>query len=122
MLTLPPLLFSRYSADDKKERCGLIYYDANHKHCLAELENRHEDPENHFRLMTDDVMDFLFHNPKAEIVGIYHTHILEGTEEPSKKDLETLPVTLFGIIYHPLSKTITWYDLHGIIHTIKIKD
>lgn len=122
MLTVPPSLFARYTTEDKEEKCGLIYYDENHKHCLAELKNSHENSLAHFRINNNDVMDFLLHNPKAIIVGIYHTHNLEDTEEPSNEDMDKLPQTLFGIVYHPLTMTITWYDSHGIIKSISIKD
>lgn len=68
--------------------------------------NRHEDPANHFRIVTGD-LDL---DDAETLVAVVHTHTRPGEAEPSYDDVKSLPDDLVGIVVHPRTNSWTMYD------------
>lgn len=110
MFYLPyPDLSDFDGGDDLIERCGLLLSDNKGLITAVSVPNRHKDTRNHFQINNDDVNNIVNATRKA-VIGILHTHPQHTTAKPTQSDIYEIPVGFIGMVYHPSSKTITWYD------------
>ena len=98
-----------------EERCGAIFQDLNGGYKVIEVPNRHAEPKKHFAINTSDVKAVTVDDEK--LVGILHTHPAHQYKKPSYSDVSSIPDSLIGIVYHPSSRTIHWYNNQGVLHT-----
>ena len=98
-----------------EERCAAIFEDSSGEYKVIEVPNRHEEPTKHFKIHTNDVKEVTVDGEK--LIGIVHTHPAHQYKKPSYSDVASIPEGLFGIVYHPSSKTIHWYNNQGVLHT-----
>jgi len=90
------------------ERCGVIIV-TNGTPSVVEVPNHSPDPRNAFVISKKDV-------PKERVIGIVHTHLKEQQRTPSGFDIQYIPEGLIGMVYHPNTKSVTWYASTGILH------
>jgi proteasome lid subunit RPN8/RPN11 len=98
-----------------EERCGAIFENLNGELKVIEVPNRHEEPKKHFKIHTSDVNAITIEDEK--LIGIVHTHPAHQYKKPSYSDVASIPEGLFGIVYHPSSKTVYWYNNQGVLNT-----
>ena len=78
----------------------------------AFVRNRHPDPENNFRIFTEDVARRL----RGEVVGVFHTHV-NGNAYPSEADVSNLRGTnRFGVVIDMTTCTYRIYTEHSEHH------
>ena len=97
---------------NRLERCGVIIADGG-VHRIIELPNRSPEPNLHFVVWNKDIHRHL--EPDAVIVGIVHTHPFRSSPLPSSRDIASIPRGMVGMVYHPSTTSVAWYDWEGII-------
>ena len=94
------------------ERCGLIFQRTDGTYWVHEVPNRHEKPLRAFRIHKSDLeeleIDDLF-------IAVVHTHPFRAMRSASQRDIDSIPDGLLGMVYHPSTKSVTWYDSGGVI-------
>lgn len=118
-LVLPYLL-----GDTGRERCALIYgppvVEGGGIRAVSVLEvpNRHDDPENNFRIAMADVR----HRRRGyEVIGVLHTHPGKCSPDPSANDLNGLAHDgQYGVIVHLRTSSVVLFDRLGVIDTIPV--
>ena len=100
---------------NSEERCGVIYKQKD-IYSIIEVPNRHEEPSKHFMIHTSDVKEAMA-DVDGEVIGIIHTHPKKQHKTPSYSDIVSIPDDLIGIVYHPSSKTIHWYNKTGVLES-----
>ncbi len=98
-----------------EERCGVIVKSSD-GYSVIEVPNRHAEPDKHFVIQTGDVKEATS-NVDGEVIGIVHTHPKKQHKNPSYSDVTSIPDDLIGIVYHPSSKTIHWYNKTGVLES-----
>ena len=98
---------------NRVERCGIIVKNPDGTHWIKELPNRADDPTRDFRIDNADVKAAL--PPDADIVGVIHTHPYRSSMLPSEADIDSIPRGLVGMVYHPSTTSVAWYDNLGTI-------
>lgn len=96
------------------ERCGVIVRREDGSTYVIEVPNRSNTPHHHFIVSTKDVKA-LTAPPSDVIVGIVHTHPFRAMRIASDHDIDSIPDGLIGMVYHPSTRSIVWYDSTGII-------
>lgn len=99
------------------ERCGVIIDNGADGYELVELPNRSDLTTHHFIIWNADIKAAL--PEMTQIVGVVHTHPFRSSSLPSTDDIDSIPSGLIGMVYHPSTTSITWYDENGIIKHIK---
>lgn len=98
---------------NKYERCGVIVLEDDGTHSIVELPNRSPVKTKHFVVWNMDIHKLV--PPDAEIVGVIHTHPFRSSPLPSSDDVAAIPGELIGMVYHPSTTSVSWYDRNGII-------
>ena len=98
---------------NSEERCGVIVKTKD-TYKIIEVPNRHPEPNKHFIIHNSDVKDAA---KDLEVIGIVHTHPKKQHKTPSYSDINSIPDNLIGIVYHPSSKTIHWYNKTGVLES-----
>jgi proteasome lid subunit RPN8/RPN11 len=110
-----PDLSSFDDPTNEVERCGVIVFGSDGGYEVVELPNRSPRPDLHFVVWNRDIHTLL--SPDDEIVGVFHTHLSDSPAHPSEADIRSIPGALIGMVYHPATKSVVWYDHKGIIET-----
>lgn len=96
------------------ERCGVIVRRTDGSTYVIEVPNRSETPKHHFVVSTKDVKAVIV--PEGDvIVGIVHTHPFRAMRIASDHDIDSIPDGLIGMVYHPSTRSVVWYDSTGTI-------
>lgn len=83
---------------------------------VLNVANRHKDGENHFEVGKKAALNVLQRRGYTEkdLIGSLHTHT-RGGADPSYDDCYFIPDGMLGIVVHPSSQTITYYNRQGFI-------
>lgn len=95
-----------------EERCGLIFQRDDGIYWVHEVPNRAERPKRFFRINKSDLQHI---DTEDVCVGVVHTHPFRAMRMASQKDVDSIPDGLVGMVYHPSTKSIVWYDSDGVI-------
>lgn len=105
--------------DNTEERCGVIVRDPSGKHWVVEVPNRADDKARRFKVLKSDVSNVSLEQGQ-EVIGVIHTHPFRSMRVPSDHDIDSIPHGLLGMVYHPSTGSIFWYDRNGILeHRLK---
>ncbi len=98
------------------ERCGVILVNNKGYVRIVGVPNRHKDSQINFQIDNNDVNTVL-EMTREKLIGIFHTHPDPDIEMavPSLNDINNIPEGICGMVYHPFSKIIHWYDSTGIL-------
>lgn len=99
---------------NNEERCGVIIMRPDCTTYVMEVPNRSDDPRRHFIINRSDV-EVLDWPSSHKMVGVIHTHPFRGMRAASQHDIDSIPEGLVGMVYHPSSGSIVWYDRSGVI-------
>lgn len=95
-----------------REQCGVIIA-KNRRAKVIETRNAATDPVMDYAVTMDDFNGVLglIEGTGYEVVGFFHTHLPEDTDEPSNNDLEGAEIfpDFLNCVYHPASGGTTWY-------------
>jgi len=96
------------------EWCGVIVQRVDNSNYVVEVPNRAEDQTRHFLISTKDVKELSIGDGEL-VVGIVHTHPFRSIKTPSDHDIDSIPDGLVGMVYHPSTRSVVWYDSNGTI-------
>lgn len=94
------------------ERCGVILKRLDGSVYVSELPNRSNAPKYHFTLSKTDVADL---ETNDVVIGVVHTHPFRSMRIASQHDIDSIREGLIGMVYHPSSGSIVWYDHTGTV-------
>lgn len=114
-MTLPdPDLTLFDNRPNNVEWCGVIVRRPDESTYIIEMPNRAPDQTRHFIIATKDVKKLVA--PDGDlIIGVVHTHPFRSIKVPSQHDIDSIPEGLIGMVYHPSTSSVVWYDSTGII-------
>jgi proteasome lid subunit RPN8/RPN11 len=109
--------------DGIPERCALLLGSFREEDdtyvidAVVEVKNSHREPLRHFTIKKKDAQAALeaLDSTDSSIIGHLHTHPKGTNADPSYEDCINMPDNMVGVIYHPHSRTITYYNRQGFI-------
>lgn len=81
---------------------------------IAEVPNRHPVPQMHYRIMSKDPVELLGMRRSKRVIGVLHTHPLLEFPEPSDHDIDLIPKDFLGMVYHPPTGLVTFFNNQGL--------
>lgn len=84
---------------------------------IAEVPNRSSDPQHGFAIHLRDMRE-VQHRYGGDVLGCLHTHYVRPSY-PSMADLRSIPRHWLGVVYHPHSRTVTFYNYNGFILEVR---
>jgi proteasome lid subunit RPN8/RPN11 len=99
---------------NNEERCAIVFVRADCTTYIVEVPNRAEDKKRYFAIVKSDI-DSIDSNQSDTMIGVVHTHPYRFPRRPSMHDIASIREGLIGMVYHPSSGSIVWYDRKGIV-------
>lgn len=94
-----------------REQCGVIIV-KHHRAKVVETRNC-ADEDHDYAISMDDFLEVqgLIEGTGYEVVGFFHTHLPEDSDEPSLNDLEGAEIfpDFLNCVYQPTTGGMTWY-------------
>lgn len=107
--------------DDKQEHCGVMLGRVIGQRRFIEeivrVHNSHPDPQNHYQITKEDLLDTIGVDEVPRIVGYAHTHCSFHSPLPSKHDIRATMPGLIGVVVQ-IPGSIIFFNHKGVIGSL----